>query len=52
MGWCKPRVAVMDFDNKTHYSAIVDIRLTEVDSSYAEGNAISGSGFKVGDIVE
>jgi len=30
---------------------IGDIKLTEVEDSYAEGEIISGSGFNVGDIV-
>lgn len=37
---------------KVRYKTIGKMKLTEVDSSYAEGNAISGSDFKVGDIVE
>lgn len=37
---------------KVRYKTIGKMKLTEVDSGYAEGNAISGSGFKIGDIVE
>lgn len=37
---------------KVRYKTIGKMKLTEVDSSYAEGKAISGSAFKVGDIIE
>ncbi|MCK4618861.1 MAG: hypothetical protein KAT52_02855 [Desulfobacterales bacterium] len=36
---------------KIKYEKIGDIKLTEVEDSYAEGEVISGSGFNVGDIV-
>ena len=37
---------------KVRYKTVGKIKLTEVDASYSEGQAISGSGFKVGDIVK
>lgn len=37
---------------KVRYKTIGKVKLTEVDTGYAEGQSISGSGFKVGDIVE
>jgi curli biogenesis system outer membrane secretion channel CsgG len=36
---------------KVKYKKVGDIKLTEVEDSYCEGEAISGSGFKVGDAV-
>ena len=36
---------------KVKYKKVGDIKLTAVEDSYCEGEAISGSGFKVGDIV-
>jgi hypothetical protein len=37
---------------KIRYKTIGRIKLSKVDSEYAESNTISGTGFKVGDIVE
>lgn len=37
---------------KVKYRMVGKIKLTQVESSYAEGNVISGSGFKVGDRVD
>lgn len=37
---------------KVRYKTIGKIKLSEVDTEYAEGNSIGGTGFKVGDIVE
>ncbi len=37
---------------KVRYKTVGKIKLTEVDSGYSEGSVVSGSGFKVGDIIE
>lgn len=37
---------------KIRYKTIGKIKLSEVDTGYSEGEAISGTGFRVGDIVE
>lgn len=37
---------------KVRYKTIGKMKLTEVDSGYSEGTVVSGSGFKIGDIVE
>lgn len=37
---------------KVRYKTVGKMKLTEVDSGYSEGTVVSGSGFKVGDIVE
>ena len=37
---------------KVRYKTIGKVKLTDVESGYSEGQSVSGSGFKVGDIVE
>lgn len=37
---------------KVTYETLGKIKLTNVESAYAEGNVVSGSGFKVGDLAE
>ena len=36
---------------KIKYKTIGKIKLTEVDSSYSEATVVSGSGFRVGDVI-